>query len=74
MTAKQVTQKGIEFWIIELLSEDPKAQWFDIEKFFMRELRAGRMGYPHINQARQIYRNLRSRYPNQTGEAQRRSV
>jgi hypothetical protein len=74
MATKAVTEQGIKFWILELLAEDPKAQWFDIEKFFMRELRSGRLGYPHVNQARNIYRQIRSRYPQQTGETQRRSA
>ena len=57
--AKPVTEAALKFWILELLAEDSTRQWFDLEKFFMGELRSGR---------------LRSRCPVQTGEAQRRSV
>jgi hypothetical protein len=32
MATKAVTEQGIKFWILELLAEDPKAQWFDLEK------------------------------------------
>ena len=72
--AKPVTEAALKFWILELLAEDSTRQWCDLEKFFMGELRSGRLGYPHVNQARNIYRNLRSRCPVQTGEAQRRSA
>jgi hypothetical protein len=73
MTAKAVTEAALKFWILELLTEDPKAQWPELEKFFQSELREGKIQFRHIAQARNIYRNLRSRYPATTGETQRRS-
>ena len=74
MATKAVTEAGIKFWILEILAENPSAEWFHIERFFMSEVRKQNLQMKHINQARNIYRNLRSRCPVQTGEAQRRSV
>ncbi len=59
---KAVTEAGLKFWIIELLNEDPKRSWPELEKFFLKEFKQGRITLFHVNQARQIYRRLRSVY------------